>query len=135
MHNFVCVSHTQSMALILPIKYYTRDLKLIISFNFLFVLSTLLPPTEKVNIDSKESAFPKSHNSAKTLSTANQRPPNMTVLSCWGSSCLPMRVLTRMFFSFLGELAETTLFSPVTQSCQRLRNVYHYQDFSQTVFA
>lgn len=41
-----------------------------------------------------------------------------------------MRVLTRMFFSFLGELAETTLFSPVTQSCQRLRNLYHYQDLA-----
>lgn len=104
------------MALILPIKYYTWDLKLITSFNFLFVLSTLLPPREKVNIDSKESVFPKSHNSTKTLSTANQRPPNMTVLSCWGSSHLPMRILIGMLFSFLGELAETTLLGQVKDS-------------------
>lgn len=40
----------------------------------------------------------------------------MTVLSCSGSSHLPMRILIRMFFSFLGELAETTLLGQIKDS-------------------
>ena len=40
----------------------------------------------------------------------------MTVFSRSGSSHLPMRILIRMFFFFLGELAETTLLGQVKDS-------------------
>ena len=66
-----------------------------ISFNFLFCHFYPSTTNREVNTASKESVFPKSHNSAKPPSTENQRPPSMTVLSCSGSSCLSIRT----FFS------------------------------------